>query len=101
MAAGDSFPGLVFVGEAGIGKTALWETGIALAREAGFRVLSARPTDAEVGLSFAALADLLDGVDVDELAGVPGPSAKPSRWLCFGPSRRAHRPGRPRSPLDS
>ena len=51
----------VFVvrGPAGIGKTTVWQAGLALAEEAGCRCLAARPTDVEAGLSFAGLADLL------------------------------------------
>ena len=40
---------------------------MAAARAAGFRVLIARPVAAEVKLSFSALADLLDGVELDGL----------------------------------
>ncbi len=61
---------LVLTGEAGIGKTSLWNAGIEAARERGLRVLVAQPASAEIRLSFAALGDLLDGVP---LAGVPGP----------------------------
>ena len=63
---------LVLVGGPGIGKTTLWEAGITIARECGWRVLCARPSSAEAQLSFAALIDLLDGVDTGALA-VPGP----------------------------
>ena len=54
---------IVLVGAPGIGKSTLWEAGIDRAREAGFRVLVARPSEPELQMSFAALADLL--VDVD------------------------------------
>ena len=64
---------LVLAGEAGIGKTTLWEAGIELARDRGLRVLLARPSGAEARLSFAALIDLFEGVDVGALAGVPAP----------------------------
>jgi DNA-binding CsgD family transcriptional regulator len=65
--------GLVLQGEPGIGKTSLWELGLTIGREQGFRVLSARPGEAESGLSFAALSDLLDEVGDDELAVLPAP----------------------------
>ena len=52
---------LVLAGEAGIGKTTLWEAGIELARDRGLRVLPARPSGAEARLSFAALIDLFEG----------------------------------------
>lgn len=63
--------GLVIDGEAGIGKTTLWLAGVAEAGERGFRVLSARAGQAETALTFAALADLLNGVDPDVLAELP------------------------------
>ena len=64
---------LVLSGEVGIGKTTLWESGLELAAEQGYVVLSARASEAEVSLSFASLADLLDGVDPEVLAGLPAP----------------------------
>ena len=64
---------LVLVGGPGIGKTTLWEAGVAAAREAGARILSARPSDAEASLAFAGLIDLFDGVRSDELADLPAP----------------------------
>ncbi len=57
---------LVLEGEPGIGKSALWRAGVDLAREAGMRVLTALPAEAETGLAFAGLGDLLDGV-LDEV----------------------------------
>ena len=64
---------LVLVGEPGIGKTTLWEAAVALARERGRRVLSARGSGAETRLSSAALVDLLDGVGRGELGTLPPP----------------------------
>jgi DNA-binding CsgD family transcriptional regulator len=63
---------LVVTGDAGIGKTTMWEAGLGLARERGFRVLSSRASGAEAQLSFTALIDLLDGVGEEELARLPG-----------------------------
>ena len=51
---------LLLSGPAGIGKTTLWSAGIEAARARGLHVLSARPTEVETGLAFAALGDLLD-----------------------------------------
>ena len=51
--------GIVLEGEAGIGKTALWQAGLAEAEQREFRVLSARAAESETGLSHAALGDLL------------------------------------------
>jgi DNA-binding NarL/FixJ family response regulator len=64
---------LVVTGDAGIGKTTLWEAGIAAARSLGFRVLVARATGADARLSFSALIDLLDGVNSEELVALPKP----------------------------
>ena len=64
---------VVLVGGPGIGKTTLWEAGVTAARQAGLRVLSARPSDAEASLAFAGLIDLFDGVETDELAALPAP----------------------------
>lgn len=60
-------PGVLLLeGDAGIGKTVLWEAGLAIASAAGHTVLRCRPAAAEAQLSFAALADLL--VDVLDAA---------------------------------
>ena len=67
---------LVLFGEPGIGKSTLWETGLELAREHGLHILRARPSDAEAQLSFAALTDLLDGVDLAAVAGIPAPQRR-------------------------
>jgi DNA-binding CsgD family transcriptional regulator/tetratricopeptide (TPR) repeat protein len=64
---------LVLSGGPGIGKTTLWEAGVEFARERGARVLAVRSSGAETGLAFAALIDLCDGVDGQELAGLPPP----------------------------
>ena len=62
---------LVLTGDAGIGKTTLWEAGLELARQSGYQVLSARASLSEVALTFVVLADLVDGIaeaDLDCLA---------------------------------
>ncbi|MBP1823152.1 DNA-binding CsgD family transcriptional regulator/Tfp pilus assembly protein PilF [Mycobacterium sp. OAE908] len=64
---------LVIEGEAGIGKTTLLLDAADQAVERGFRVLSARGSPAEVSYAYAAVADLLSGVDealVAELTAV-------------------------------
>ena len=58
---------LVLDGEPGIGKTTLWEAGIAAARERGVAVRVARAGEAEAQLSFAALIDLAGGLDLGPL----------------------------------
>jgi DNA-binding CsgD family transcriptional regulator len=73
----DRFPrALVLTGGPGIGKTTLWEAGVAEAHQRGFRVLLTRASDAETQLSFAGLIDLLDTVDVDVHDHLPAPQAR-------------------------
>ena len=62
---------LVIEGEPGIGKTTLWLEALEDARERGFRVLSARSGQAESGLTYAVLADLLEDVGADVRATLP------------------------------
>src|SRR5712691_3641425 len=61
-AAGRAPRGLILEGEAGIGKSTLWNEGVEHARACGFRVLTSRPAEAELGLAFVGLGDLLEGV---------------------------------------
>lgn len=61
---------LVLQGEAGIGKSALWNAIVEQAREGGFTVLTARPAEAETAYAYAALSDLLQGV-LAETARLP------------------------------
>jgi DNA-binding CsgD family transcriptional regulator len=67
---------LVLSGGPGIGKTTLWQAGIGAARERRLRVLSARASGAEAQLAFAALIDLLDTVDADDLSALPAPQRR-------------------------
>jgi DNA-binding CsgD family transcriptional regulator/tetratricopeptide (TPR) repeat protein len=67
---------LLLTGGPGIGKTALWERGLRLARDRGSRVLAARPSGAEAELSFAGLFDLLEGIDIGSLGGLPVPQRR-------------------------
>jgi hypothetical protein len=62
---------LIIEGEPGIGKTTLWLAGIDHARHRGFQVLSAHASSAESVLAYAALADLLSGVDAATLTALP------------------------------
>ena len=64
---------LVIEGEPGIGKTTLWLETVKLAREGGFRVLSARTAAVESGLAYASLTDLLRDVDAALLDQLPQP----------------------------
>jgi DNA-binding CsgD family transcriptional regulator len=49
---------LLFEGDAGIGKTALWQEGVCLSRARGFRVLEARAAQSESQMAFATIGDL-------------------------------------------
>ncbi|MGH3063536.1 MAG: AAA family ATPase [Gaiellaceae bacterium] len=49
---------LLLEGDAGIGKTALWQEGIRLAREGGLRTLTARAAPSETQIAFAIVGDL-------------------------------------------
>ena len=57
---------LLLEGEAGIGKTTLWDEALSLGRPS-YRVLSARPLEIETRISFATIGDLLAG-SVDEIS---------------------------------
>ncbi len=65
--------GLLLEGEPGIGKTTLWLAGVGRARGRSHRVLSCRPAEAEAGLPFAALEDLLEPVLDDALPSLSQP----------------------------
>jgi DNA-binding CsgD family transcriptional regulator len=64
---------LTIVGDAGIGKTTLWEEAVSRARGDGALVLVSRPSEPEARLSFAGLTDLLAGVEQDVFAVLPAP----------------------------
>lgn len=67
---------IVITGEAGIGKTAVWQHALALAEERGFRVLSTRSGETESTFAFAGLIDLFAHVTDDEiLPWLPRPQA--------------------------
>jgi DNA-binding CsgD family transcriptional regulator len=66
--------GLVFEGDAGIGKTTIWSEAVARARTiATRRLLIARPARAEAGLAFNVLTDLLEPVFDDVVPDLPEP----------------------------
>ena len=64
---------LVLEGAAGIGKSALWLAGVEQARSRGFRVVSARPSEAESALAHAGLGDLFEDFLDDVLPALPPP----------------------------
>ena len=67
---------LVIEGAVGIGKTTLWEAGVANARDRGFAVLTSRPAEAERALANVGLQDLLGEVPRDALASLPLPQRR-------------------------
>jgi DNA-binding CsgD family transcriptional regulator len=62
---------LIVEGEAGIGKTTLLWSAAEQARSRGFRVLRSQGAPAEVTYAYAAVADLLRGVDTELWADLP------------------------------
>ena len=94
---------LVLAGEAGIGKTVLWEAGVAKAERCFGRVLTCRGVEAESSLSFAGLSELLAPVLADTLGSLapprrralevallleePGGLISDPPWNCTVPSR--------------
>jgi DNA-binding CsgD family transcriptional regulator len=67
---------LVIEGDAGIGKTTLWAAALDLAREWSWRVLAARPAEAEVRFSYGAARDLLGPLLDETIGGLPGPQRR-------------------------
>jgi DNA-binding CsgD family transcriptional regulator len=59
---------LIVRGAPGIGKTSLWRNGLDVCRAAGFRVLVTRPAEEEMSLALAGLADLFDGLEIENVA---------------------------------
>ncbi|NRQ32378.1 AAA family ATPase [Nonomuraea sp. NN258] len=65
---------LMISGEAGLGKTSLWTAALSTARAAEARVLACRPGEAETGLIYSGLGDLLDGQeDAPAVRALPAP----------------------------
>ena len=64
---------LVLEGPAGIGKSHRWTVIVNEARQRGWRVLRARPSQAETRLVGSALIDLFGDVSDAELAALPAP----------------------------
>jgi DNA-binding CsgD family transcriptional regulator len=58
----DGASALVLEGDAGMGKTTLWNAALEMAERDGLLVLRAQPAESEIALSFSGLGDLLDSV---------------------------------------
>jgi hypothetical protein len=97
----DGFPdkadgaGLLLLGEPGIGKSALWGLTVGEALRRGWTVLTSRAAQAEAGLSFTGLMDLLEGVADTVLPELPEPlaTALAVALLRRSPSPTGHPPG--------
>lgn len=67
------FAVLTLEGEPGIGKTMVWREALERAAARGYRVLSARPTEAEATLSLVGLGDLFATLDRAVIERLPPP----------------------------
>ncbi len=67
---------VLLVGDAGIGKSVLWNWGTATAQQRGYRVLSCRPGERESSLSYAALGDILSEAGDEVIAELPEPQRR-------------------------
>jgi DNA-binding CsgD family transcriptional regulator len=67
----EGFTALVIEGDAGIGKTTLWQAALQISGARQYQILIARPTEAETGLSFAGLVDLLAGLPARAWSELP------------------------------
>ncbi|MHB8060792.1 MAG: helix-turn-helix transcriptional regulator [Gaiellaceae bacterium] len=67
---------LMLEGEAGIGKTSLWQNGLRRASDLGYTVLSCRPSPNETPLAFSALGDLLGELTREFLPQLPPPQRR-------------------------
>jgi DNA-binding CsgD family transcriptional regulator len=70
---GDRGAVLAITGDAGIGKSTVWEEAVRSAERRGALVLVSRPAEAEAKLSFAGLSDLVEGVDASVFESLPAP----------------------------
>jgi DNA-binding CsgD family transcriptional regulator len=64
---------LLIEGEAGIGKTTVWQFGVDAAVRRGYQVLVSRPAEAETALAYSGLADLFEAVDSRFFDELPAP----------------------------
>jgi hypothetical protein len=67
---------LMMLGEAGIGKTTLWDEAVAAARVASFTVMCCRPAYAEAELPYLGLADLFAEIPDEVVAELPVPQRR-------------------------
>jgi DNA-binding CsgD family transcriptional regulator/DNA polymerase III delta prime subunit len=70
---------LLIEGEPGMGKTTLWIAAVEAAAGRSWRILSARPSDAEATFAYSGLGDLLETAFEDALEPLPSPQRKALR----------------------
>jgi AAA ATPase domain len=75
-AARERFSALLLEGEAGIGKTTVFDEALRIAEADGFHVLVCRPAAAEASLSLTAVGDLLGAVPETAWEGLPRPQRR-------------------------
>jgi DNA-binding CsgD family transcriptional regulator len=68
--------GLVLWGSAGIGKSFVWSDAVVVARSTGTRVICSRPAEADAGVAFAGLRDLVGEAAPDVLAVLSVPQRR-------------------------
>ena len=85
---------LVLEGDAGIGKTTIWEAAVRHARIAGFTVLTTGPARSEQGLTLGGLTDLLTECRCGRPRGLAPPTA-PRYGGRAPPGRAVRKPARP------
>jgi DNA-binding CsgD family transcriptional regulator len=72
----ERFSALLLEGDAGIGKTTVFEEALQRAETNGFEVLACRPGASEATLSLAAVGDLLGAVPADVWEALPPPQRR-------------------------
>jgi DNA-binding NarL/FixJ family response regulator len=75
-ASADRTAAVLLTGDAGIGKTAIWESMVAQRRVAGDHVLISRATSAEALLPWVGMTDLLRTLPPAALASLPDPQRR-------------------------
>lgn len=67
---------LLLDGASGMGKTTIWQAGVAAARDQDRTVLVAQPTEVESSFAYAGLGDLLSTIDDNDLGALPAPQRR-------------------------
>jgi hypothetical protein len=75
--------GVLLAGQAGMGKTLLWQAATETARGRGHLVLLKHPSPTDAPLGFTGLGDLFEEVVRDVLDEIPAPQA--DAWLAAPP----------------